>query len=227
MCIRDRPTSLSWPTTALRCRPPPRAASQARNTCTERSSASTSSSPTGPGSYRSTTGRAPPSVSTGRGPGADAAYATSAPPSQPFSESATTAPAVSAAPAPTNPRRFSMRSIPVNSVRTAAVRSGSHGDEVADCAAPVLVGRCRSRPRSSVVTTRPSRSVNTAASTLGTGSRGISPCSIHRRTREVSVDSCCCPIAAPRLLTSRASSPLDHPVRTNRSASRVLGPLLT
>ncbi|MGW4815400.1 hypothetical protein ACWEPB_27655, partial [Kitasatospora cineracea] len=32
-------------------------------------------------------------------------------------------------------------------------------------------------PRSSVVTTRPSRSVNTAASTLGTGSRGISPCS--------------------------------------------------
>ena len=36
-------------------------------------------------------------------------------------------PAASAAPAPTKPRRLSMRSIPVNSVRTAAVRSGAHG----------------------------------------------------------------------------------------------------
>ncbi len=123
-------------------------------------------------------------------------------------------PAVRAAPAPTRPRRLSMRSIPVNSVRTSAVRSGAHGIP-SGCSALPARGRfpvrpCRTRPRSSMVTTRPRRSVNRAASTRGTGSRGISPMSIHRRTREVSVASCGWPMAAACRLTSLASSPLDQ-----------------
>ena len=79
-------------------------------------------------------------------------------------------PAASAAPAPTKPRRLSMRSIPVNSVRTAAVRSGAHGRPSgcstlpSPCRFPVRP--CRTNPRSSMVTTRPRRSVNRAASTL-------------------------------------------------------------
>ncbi|MBW8698961.1 hypothetical protein MBT84_05130 [Streptomyces sp. MBT84] len=78
-----------------------------------------------------------------------------------------------------------------------------------------------------MVTTRPSRSVNSAASTRGTGSRGISPMSIQRRTREVSVASWGWPMAAACRFTILASSPLDQPVRPNRSERRVLGCPLT
>ena len=78
-----------------------------------------------------------------------------------------------------------------------------------------------------MVTTRPSRSVNRAASTFGTGSRGVSPMSIQRRTREVSVASCVWPMATDCRFTSLASSPLDHPARPKRSARRVLGPFVT
>lgn len=78
-----------------------------------------------------------------------------------------------------------------------------------------------------MVTTRPSRSVNRDAITLGTGSRGISPMSIQRLTREVSVASCGWPRAAACLFTSRASSPLDQPARPNRSDRRALGSPVT
>lgn len=78
-----------------------------------------------------------------------------------------------------------------------------------------------------MVTTRPSRSVNSAASTVGTGSRGVSPMSIQRRTREVSVASWGWPMAAACRLTILASSPFDQPARPNRSFKRVFGPLLT
>ncbi len=78
-----------------------------------------------------------------------------------------------------------------------------------------------------MVTTRPSRSVNSAASTVGTGSRGLSPMSIQRRTREVSVASCGWPMAAACRFTILASSPFDQPARPNRSFKRVFGPLLT
>ncbi len=91
-----------------------------------------------------------------------------------------TEPPVIAAPAVTKPRRLSMRSIPVNSVRTAAIRSGAQGSPSG--LSVLLTSRRfparprRTNPRSSMVTTRPSRSVNRAASTFGTGSRGSPPC---------------------------------------------------
>ncbi|CAM5617947.1 hypothetical protein SMICM304S_11487 [Streptomyces microflavus] len=78
-----------------------------------------------------------------------------------------------------------------------------------------------------MVTTRPSRSVNRAASTSGTGSRGDSPLSIQRLTREVSVASCGWPMAAACRFTILASSPLDQPARPNRSERRVLGSPVT
>lgn len=171
------PTSLSWPTTALRCSPPPREASQARNTSTDRSSASISSDPMGAASYRS---KPAGSACSGSSILGASAASTGSECSQSCMGPVMVDPAASAAPALTKPRRLSMRSIPVNSVRTAAVRSGAHGSPSglscvpASCRFPIRPRR--PNPRSSMVTTRPSRSVNRAASTLGTGSRGTPPC---------------------------------------------------
>ncbi|CAM5742949.1 hypothetical protein SHIRM173S_13316 [Streptomyces hirsutus] len=182
------PTSLSWPTTALRWRPPPRAASQARNTSTERSSSSISWDPMGAASYRSNPAE---SACGGRSSREASVVRAGSVCSQSCMAPVSADPAASAAPAPTKPRRLSMRSIPVNSVRISAVRSGAHGTPSGCSLFPTLcrfpVRPCRTRPRSSMVTTRPRRSVNRTASTRGTGSRGISPMSIQRRTREVSV----------------------------------------
>ena len=141
-------------------------------------------------------------------------------------------PAASAAPAPTKPRRLSMRSIPVNSVRTAAVRSGAHG-RPSGLSAPWTSRRLPARP------CRHEPEVldgHDTAESLGEQScqyssardrAGTSPVSIQRRTREVSVASWGWPMAAACRLTSLASSPLDQPARPNRSSERVLGPLLT
>ncbi len=202
-------TSCSWPTTALRRRPPPHWASHCRNITVVDSRRSSSGLDSRPRAREDGTGR-------GSWYGAGGAGT-----SQRCIGSMRAGPADRASELPRKPRRASIRSLRENSLSRATVCGPVQGRSTPD-----TEGDCRAarRPRSSTETTQPNRSENSSDRIRGIGSRGFSPSS-QRRTREVSVEMWLAPSWRARRFTWRASSPFDQPLRTNQDASSSFGRL--
>lgn len=115
-------TSWSWPTTALRRRPPPHCASQSRNIAVVDSSRSSS----GPESREARDGVATGSSSGCSWPPADVGT------SQRCMGSTKAGPAASASEVPRKPRRASIRSLRENSLISATVWGPAQGRSTPD-----------------------------------------------------------------------------------------------
>ena len=166
-------TSCSWPTTALRRRPPPHWASHWRNITVVDSE----QVQLGPGQPAAA---APAAVGLGRRGVGEAGAGTS----QRCMGSMRAGPADRASEVPRKPRRASIRSLRENSLMQGRPSAGpSQGRSTPDADGDWRAAR---RPRSSTETTQPNRSENSSDRIRGIGSRGFSPSS-QRRTREVSV----------------------------------------